>query len=337
MKKILMIIAALAAIMTLSLAAVAFENHVRWNNQLNECVYFFEDDGTSVSCYVPEEYCEGKTSKDLNKDADTSTCYYIPRSQQDDMVSGVCEEFVEGDLIVLQYDGQDPDLDELTYTFGAPFDTNQRWQTVRGDAGTYDVKVTVTDGQFSDQASVCFTILEANHPPVLSVSSITVKEGQIVKLKPTCSDEDGDAVKIEYNGWMTKSSKELSFEDAGVYSVTVKCTDTDGEFDSKTIQVTVEDVDRDPLVSGARDVTVSETETVKLTSTCTDPDGTETSMTYSGDMTSASWKTGYEDSGVYSVTITCEDGTGRTTSQTVSVTVEERNRPPTITAMVVRG
>ena len=49
MKKILMIIAALAAIMTLSLGAVAFENHVRWNYQLNECVYFFEDDGTSVS------------------------------------------------------------------------------------------------------------------------------------------------------------------------------------------------------------------------------------------------------------------------------------------------
>lgn len=339
MKKVLMIVAALAAIMALSLVTVAFENHVRWNKNLDECVYFFQqEDGRSVSCYVPEKECEGHTPKDIYKDVDASSCYYIPRKEQARLAaSSECKEFVEGDLIVLQYHGEDPDNDNLTYEFGAPFDKSQQWQTKRGDAGEYHVKVKVSDGKSTDETEVCFRILPGNHPPKLSVKSVTAKEGEVVKLNPVCTDEDGDAVKISFAGAMTKGTWQTGYDNAGDYNVTVTCTDTEGASDSKTVTVTVLDVDRKPVLSGVRDITVSEGETVRLHPTCVDPDGTETTIVYGGDMTSSTWQTGYDDAGVYTVQVACEDATGMRTSKNIKVTVKDKNRPPRITAMVVKG
>ncbi len=340
MKKILMILAALAAIMALSLAAVAFENHVRWNNQLDECVYFYVNaEGDSQSCYVPEENCEGQSVRDINKDVDASTCYYIPRKEQARIAASTeCEEFVEGDLIVLQYDGNDPDGDDLTYTFGEPFDEEQEWQTERGDAGEYNVRVTVNDGDLSDEAVVCFRILPGNHPPVLTVDSVAVNEGDTVRLQPECTDEDGDAVRLTYAGWMTSSSKQTGYDDAGTYQVTVICTDTEGESDQETVSITVEDVNRAPVLDvGSEDVEVVETELVRLKPTCTDLEGGAVTIAYSGDMDQATWQTGYDDAGVYSVTVTCADETDMEASELVTVTVLDKNRPPMITAMVVKG
>ena len=340
MKKLMMIIAALAAITALSLAGVAFENHVRWNNQLDECVYFFTDEqGASQSCYVPEENCESRVPRDEMKDADRSSCYYIPRSEQTKLeTSGECKEFVEGDLIVLEYDGNDPDGDNLTYTFGKPFDDTQRWQTKRGDAGEYNVPVTVSDDEYSDETSVCFRILPGNHAPVLSVDSVAVNEGDTVTLKPKCTDEDGDAVKLAYSGDMTSSSWQTGYDDAGSYKVTVTCTDTEGASDTKTVTATVEDVNRKPTLDvGAADITVHETELVRIKPTCVDPEGGDVEIAYSGDMTSSSWQTGYDDAGSYKVTVTCSDETGMKSSANVKITVLDKNRPPTITAMVVKG
>ncbi len=340
MKRLMMIIAALAAITALSLAGVAFENHVRWNNQLDECVYFFTDEsGASQSCYVPEENCASRVPRDEVKDANRSTCYYLPRKEQAKLqASGECKEFVEGDLIVLQYDGSDPDGDKLTYTFGKPFDETQRWQTKRGDAGDYDVKVKVNDGLYSDETSVCFRILPGNHPPVLSVDSAAVNEGDTVDLNPRCTDEDGDAVKLTYSGKMTGSTWQTGYDDAGNYKVTVTCTDSAGASDSKTVSVTVEDVNRAPVLDvGAKDITVHETDLVRIKPTCVDPEGGPVEIAYSGDMTGSTWQTGYEDAGEYSVTVTCSDETGMQTSDNISVTVLDKNRPPVITAMVVKG
>ncbi len=335
-----MIIAALAAITALSLVSVAFQNHVRWNNQLDECVYYFTDStGVSQSCYVPEENCDLRVPRDEVKDADRSTCYYVPRKEQARLTtSGECKTFTEGDLIVLKYNAQDPDNDKLIYTFGKPFDKDQQWQTKRGDAGTYHVPVMVSDGQYTDETEVCFIILPGNHPPKLSVESLAVNEGDLVTLKPKCTDEDGDAVSITYSGDMTSSTWQTGYDDAGTYHVTVTCTDTDGESDSKEVTITVEDVNRPPVLKlGATDVTVSEGELVRLKPSCADPEGGEVTITYSGDMTSSTWQTGYDDAGVYVVTVTCTDETGLESSQDVTVTVKDKNRPPMITAMVVKG
>ncbi len=52
------------------------------------------------------------------------------------------------------------------------------------------------------------------------------------------------------------------------------------------------------------DIAVNEGDTVTLNPTATDPDGDALTYTYSGWMTSASYTTGYNDAGTYTVTVT---------------------------------
>ena len=54
-------------------------------------------------------------------------------------------------------------------------------------------------------------------------------------------------------------------------------------------------------------------------------------------MTSSTWAPGYNDAGVYKVDVTCADSSGKESTEEAVVTVEDRNRPPSITAMVTRG
>jgi len=339
MKKALMVTAALTAIVVMSLATVAI-NYVRWNDQINECVYFYDKaDGARGQCFVAESNCDSMNPyTNEQKDVDPVGCYSVPRSQQ----TNDCKSFVEGEKIILKYQGSDPDADigpagKLVYTFQEPFDQDGTWQTTQGDAGDYTTEVTVSDGQYNDTATVCFTVLPANHPPVLTVSDVTANEGDTVTLAPTCTDTDGDAVKISYSGDLTGPVFNPSYDDAGIYNVKVTCTDANGATDAKNVRVTVLDVNRPPVLSGLQDVTVQETETVRLAPTCTDPEGDGVKVTYSGKMNASTWTTGYDDSGVYTVKVTCADASGQQTSQDVKVTVIDKNRAPTITAMVTAG
>ena len=53
----------------------------------------------------------------------------------------------EGDLIFFEPIGVDPDGDVITYTYSKPLNENGEWQTQTGDAGTYLVTITASDGK----------------------------------------------------------------------------------------------------------------------------------------------------------------------------------------------
>ena len=56
--------------------------------------------------------------------------------------------FREGDVVQVRQDiAYDPDGGEITYTFSAPLDESGRWQTEIGDAGTYIITITASDGR----------------------------------------------------------------------------------------------------------------------------------------------------------------------------------------------
>jgi hypothetical protein len=77
-------------------------------------------------------------------------------------------------------------------------------------------------------------------------------------------------------------------------------------------------------------VEVYETETVVLDAKCTDPNGEDVTITYSGWMDSSTKKTGYDDAGEYEVTVTCSDSSKTSQTAKVKVTVLDKNRPPKI-------
>lgn len=337
MKKIIAIFGFILALSLLSVAVIGFNNHVRWNPNLDECVYYFTQGTLSHQCYVPEMNCV-KDGRDHVKDVDAKRCYYTPRKSIT-LKPTTCKEFTEGDLIKLDYKGTDPDKDigpagKLIYTFGKPFDNKQEWQTKRGDAGNYTVNVTVSDGEYNSTQELCFKILPGNHIPVLKIENVTVKEGEELTLKPICTDEDGDKLTITYSGDMSTDSWTPSYNDAGEYNVTVSCTDG---FDTvkNDIKVTVENVNRPPVLKLKKNIVVDEGETVFLTPDCTDPEGENVTLLYSGDMTSSIWKTGYDDAGEYTATVTCQNKEGLKSTGTTNIKVRNVNRPPSITAVLV--
>src|SRR3989338_1529629 len=65
----------------------------------------------------------------------------------------------ETELVDLETKAADPDKeDQLSYTFTPPLDENGKWQTNYGDAGTYNVTVTVSDGELSSSEQVLLTV-----------------------------------------------------------------------------------------------------------------------------------------------------------------------------------
>lgn len=76
--------------------------------------------------------------------SDTTGTDDIPIDQDPE---GVVVMVYEEDFINIVPDANDPDKDELTYTFSEPLNAEGQWQTEVGDAGIYPVSVTVSDGE----------------------------------------------------------------------------------------------------------------------------------------------------------------------------------------------
>jgi len=86
-----------------------------------------------------------------------------------------------------------------------------------------------------------------------------------------------------------------------------------------------------PKLTGLKDITVTETETAKITAECKDED--PVNMSYSGWTDKAETLTTYEDAGEYQVTITCTDSFGETDTGTINIIIKDKNRAPLFRAI----
>ncbi|MFH0977669.1 MAG: tandem-95 repeat protein [Candidatus Woesearchaeota archaeon] len=135
----------------------------------------------------------------------------------------------EGSLVVIIPGATDPDGDSLTYSFSKPFDASGRWQTTYRDEGTYHVNVTVSDGHggLDSDMLTLFVLNTGNHAPTLQhIDDITVRENDLITIKPVATDPDGDPIAVSISNpvgndgyWQTKRG------DKGTYFVTVTATD----------------------------------------------------------------------------------------------------------------
>ncbi|MFT4304401.1 MAG: MBG domain-containing protein [Candidatus Woesearchaeota archaeon] len=154
----------------------------------------------------------------------------------------------EGDLLSFpNLEAEDPDGDEIVFYFSEPLNELGEWQTEVGDAGTYEVFITVSDGEFNVSEKVTVIVESVNQPPVIVVDElITVREGEVVELDPIVTDPDGDNVEITYSGWMNSSTKETTYGDSGEYEVIITASDGIDETEA-TVTVIVEHVNRPPV------------------------------------------------------------------------------------------
>lgn len=340
-KKKFLILSAVLAVLFLALAAVTYSQQTKYFFSLDQCRYIFKEG----SCVVTGEHCKSNSydylSKALNPKQDCLTpITFNPGFTQKDVdatYSGECEfSYKEGSLVDIDAEAFDPDADvgpagKLVWTWYDPLDKYGKWQTKKGDAGRHGTKVKVSDGELFDVRPFCIQVLKANGAPVLAaLADVHVKEGDTVTLSPECSDPDNDKVTVKYSGWMTESSKTTAAGDVGSHTVTVTCSDPDGEKNAKTVKVTVGEVNRAPLITGSA-VTVNEGELVTLPVSITDSDGDKVTVEISEPVgNDRKWQTKKGDAGTYPITVTATDSKATTKKEFV-VTVVETNSAPTLT------
>jgi len=151
------------------------------------------------------------------------------------------------------------------------------------------------------------------HAPVLNtVPNILVHEGDAVTITANATDPDGDAITYSVNdSRFTQDANiftwQTSFDDAGVYTVTVAAKDST-LMDTQEVQVTVLDKNQPPLLQPLGQIEAGIGDTIIIIPFASDPDGDQLTYQYSGWMTASVYTTKPGDEGTHTVTVTVSDG-----------------------------
>ena len=205
---------------------------------------------------------------------------------------------------------------------------------------------------YSDEIEALL-VNDINRPPVLDpIGDQAVDEGDSLNLPVTASDPDGDPLAFTADGLppfvtfldngdgTAILSLAPSFNDAGTYSITVTVSDGDLAT-SETLTLTINNVNRSPVLDPIGDQAVDEGSPLQLTITGSDPDGGPLAFTAdglppfatfldNGDGTAAlTLAPSFTDAGTYSITVTVSDG-DLTAGETFTLLVNNINRPPVL-------
>ena len=157
------------------------------------------------------------------------------------------------------------------------------------------------------------------------------------------SDPDGDTLTFSASGLPSSLSIDpstgqiagtLTFDSAGVHSVTVTADDGNGGTDSITFSWTINDINRAPVVTNPGSQTSDEGEKVTLNITASDPDGDALifsarrlprGLAINAGTGRITGTPTFDSAGVYNVTVTVSDGTASDTAS-FRWTVSDVNR-----------
>jgi cold shock CspA family protein len=223
----------------------------------------------------------------------------------------------------------------------------------------YAVTITVTDDgtpNLQDQITISWAVTDTNRSPDLDpIADPFGDELTVITFTATGSDPDGDGVAFSLVGEPAGASIDpgtgvftwtpTEVED-GVYSFDVVITD-DGLpvlTDSQTITVTVDEVNLAPTLDVIANPVADELTAISFTATASDPDVPANTLAYSlvGEPAGASIDAGgafswtpteaQDGAHTFDVVVTDDGLPPLSDSQTITVTVNEVNLPPSVTA-----
>lgn len=194
------------------------------------------------------EYVVIVTANDGSKTSVKEISLIIANQNQKPFVSDISLiEVLEGQDVDLVVDAFDEDGDDLTITYPDRFDKNGVWTTSRGDAGTYEFEIEVSDGIDVVLLPVKVVVGKVNVAPIIDpIDTIEVKEGDLITLPIKVLDEDGDDLTIDITGFMTSETYQTTFDDAGKYTVTISVSDAKHTV-SLDVSVIITEVNRPPV------------------------------------------------------------------------------------------
>ncbi len=103
----------------------------------------------------------------------TGTAVGGEESTSDEETTSVEEQSNEGYYKVLEVNETQlvklnvnvDDESEVNVTYSKPLDEKGEWQTNYGDAGKYEIEVTINDGEFEVEKKVLLVVKKVNRPP----------------------------------------------------------------------------------------------------------------------------------------------------------------------------
>jgi len=268
---------------------------------------------------------------------------------------------------------------ELTYTYKNlsadkfisviinPNTHSVNFEHAEGFTGTEQVEFKATDeeGQYVKSGYINLSVVPL-HAPVVTIDSATspVSENETVTIQATATDEDVDeeltftftanSPKVELvqsiqgtNPATVEATWPTDYDDAGTYDIIVRATDKDGLYNEKEVQITVNNVNRVPVINTISGITATpatpvqlpdknETDLVTIVPVALDGDQDAIIYSYNNlgssqiDATGA-WLTGYDDAGAYQVEVKAFDGNDYSDPILVNFTIVNVNRAPQTT------
>ncbi len=233
----------------------------------------------------------------------------------------------------------------------------------------YSLRVEVSDGEYSDTATVTIQILDVNETPIASDVVVQISEncqGCSADKTVPASDPDGDNLSYEIladtSGLFTidaqtglvslLADKALDYEQDSVYTLQVSVRDIAGLSATATVTVKVVNVNETPIAS---DVVVQISENCQGCSAdkavpASDPDGDNLSyeiLTDTSGLFTIDAQTGlvslladkaldYEQDSVYTLQVSVRDIAGLSATATVTVKVVNVNEKPVASDVVVQ-
>jgi len=215
------------------------------------------------------------------------------------------------------------------------------WTPTYLQSGTYDVTFVATDDDSAtDRETVTITVLEAgNQLPVLDpIGDKSIDENENLGFAVSAADAESiptlsvtglpEGASFTNNGDGTGSFEWTpTYLQSGTYDVTFVATDDSSATASELITITVNNVNRAPVMGALSDTTARVDSLIEITVVATDPDDDVVSFDFSNLPTDASfedlgwddalseyqglfsWTPGADQAGTYpDITFTCTDG-----------------------------
>jgi hypothetical protein len=261
--------------------------------------------------------------------------------------------------------GEDPDTEDVQKQVygaenlpeGATFDPATRtlaWTPTYDQSGTYEIPITLTDGEFAVTQNLSITVTHVNRQPTLEdIPAQTVDENQALTISTQFSDPDTEddgklqltASNLPEGAAFNVTSGEITwtptYDQSGQYpNITISVKDLAGPGVEKTFAITVNNINRPPELSPVGQQTVAENVTLTVTLQGSDPDKEDAGkLQYAGTNLpqgatldpangTLSWTPGYTQAGSYQISIKLTDTGGLTAELTVPVDVTDVNRAP---------
>ncbi len=273
----------------------------------------------------------------------------------------------ENQLLSFVVEGEDPDREDAgklefaarNLPRGAEFDPATRtfrWTPTYEQSGEYPVTFTVQDpGGLTAEQTVTITVRHVNRPPQLAaVEPAVVDENQPLSLQFVGSDPDQeDTGKLRYQLIDAPPGAQIdpatgafswtpTFEQSGEYTFTVQVQDPGGLTAEQTVSVTVNHVNRPPVLAAVAPISGKENQPVQFTLQADDPDAEDAGkLTFSAAQLPEgatldpatgqfSWTPTYEQSGEYTLSFQVTDGAGAGAQTDVTLSIAHVNRPPVL-------